>query len=93
MLLLLKKAREALKKKVDRKGRIMDDKFLKFEKIITINIQEQATIAHAVLQLINFMYQTSKFPEYFHIKLTDSEKNPFAKDLIIEWAELKKRDE
>jgi hypothetical protein len=70
----------------------MKDDFLKFEKILTTNDDSFENISHMTFLLFHCMKETNEKhnvrTEYFRLKLTDSEKNPFAKDLILEWATI-----
>lgn len=65
-------------------------KYDKFEKIITLNSYTHVEIRNNILRLLYFMEDHNEkynvTTQYLRIKLTDSEKNPFAKDLILEWA-------
>lgn len=60
----------------------------RYEKIITINDESYDTIRYAIDKLIFFMYKENKNKnvEYFRLRLKDSEKSPFSKDLLLEWA-------
>lgn len=72
----------------------MDD-LVKYEKIITINDERKETLSTSALLLINCMYETGEkngdYPQFFRMSFTNSEKNPFAKDMKLEWASCKKR--
>lgn len=70
--------------------KLKNEKWNKFEKILTINYEEKEVIIKAAITLLNFMYEHSKVPEFFELKLTNSENNPFAKDLKLIWAVLDK---
>lgn len=58
-----------------------------YEKIITINDQSYEVVSQCVERLIFFMYQQNSNVniEYFRLRLKDSEKSPFSKDLLLEW--------
>lgn len=58
-----------------------------FEKIITVNDESYEVIRHCIDKLIFFMYKENqnKNIEYFRLRLKDSEKSPFSKDLLLEW--------
>lgn len=56
-----------------------------YEKIITINDLEKDVIINCVKLLLNLMFENTPSPIYFRLRLKDSEKNPFAKDLLLEW--------
>lgn len=58
-----------------------------YEKILTVNEFSYETIRHCIDKLIFFMYKENKNKqvEYFRMRLKDSEKSSFAKDLLIEW--------
>lgn len=58
-----------------------------YEKIITINDESYEVIRHCVDKLLFFMFKDNKNPlvEYFRLRLKDSEKSPFSKDLKLEW--------
>lgn len=62
-----------------------------YEKIITINDESYETIRYCVDRLIFFMFEENSNPnvEYFSLRLKDSEKSPFSKDLLLEWSCLK----
>jgi hypothetical protein len=70
---------------------------VKFANIITLNDYSEKTIRYAVNTLIAHMEQTNRdyqmSTEYFSVRLKDSEKSPFAKDLLFEWASLSFKDE
>lgn len=61
----------------------------RYEKIITINELNKEVITRCVNLIINCMFEKSPHPEYFQLRLKDSEKSPFSKDLKLEWCELK----
>jgi hypothetical protein len=64
-----------------------------FEKTLTINdFNEKEIIINMTNVLLNFMFEHSPFPEYFMLRLKDSEKNPFSKDLSLKWAVSNKSD-
>ena len=58
-----------------------------YEKIITVNDQSYEYIRHFVNKLLFFIYNENcnKHVEYFRLRLKDSEKSPFGKDLLLEW--------
>jgi hypothetical protein len=62
-----------------------------FEKIITVNDESFEIIRHYIDKLLFFMYKenSNKKIEYFILRLKDSEKSPFSKDLKLEWSCLK----
>lgn len=70
----------------------MANELVKFEKILTLNDASNETIDTCLQLLFNLMKNTNFSKEltleYFSLKLTHSEKNPFGKDLKLEWASL-----
>jgi len=62
---------------------------MKFEKIITINDQSFETLEKCVETLMSFMKDYNKknnlILEYFSIRTKDSDKNPFAIDMVLNW--------
>ena len=64
------------------------EKYKKYEKRITINMNEKEVIFGCLSKLFHFMYENTKFPEFFRIKYTNSEITRNSKDLIIEWCEI-----
>jgi hypothetical protein len=65
-----------------------------FEQIITINEcvfveQNRETIRRSVDMLMAYMFDHTKAPPYFRLRLKDSEKTRGAKDLLLEWCRLK----
>ncbi len=66
---------------------------IQYEKILTLNDESFENIQKCNLILLNFVKENCKLfnedLQYFQINLTDSEKNPFAKDLKIKWAVTK----
>lgn len=62
---------------------------IKFEKIITVNDTSHQVLSTAVQQLLVCMEETNQkhsvHTEYFRLRLKDSEKSPFGKDLLLEW--------
>jgi hypothetical protein len=67
-----------------------EEKLFKFEKILTLNYTDADTINKCVNLLMNFMKDKNDsdktHTEFFMMRLKYSEKNPFAKDLVLEWA-------
>ena len=68
------------------------DKLVKYEKIITLNDHSFEMIKRNSMILMYFMEEKNRedrtFTEFFQLRLKDSEKNQFAKDLVLEWAVL-----
>jgi hypothetical protein len=61
-----------------------------FEKVITINdYTDRAAVLNSCLMLLDFMFNHSKIPEYFRLRLKDSERSPHAKDILLEWSRIK----
>lgn len=56
-----------------------------YQKTLTINETEKKVIIHCSRLLFDFMFDKTPYPIYFRLRLKDSEKNPFAKDLLLEW--------
>lgn len=67
-------------------------KYDKFEKIITLNSYTHVEIRNNIMKLLYFMENHNEkynvTTQYLRIRLTDSEKNQFAKDLILEWSTI-----
>ena len=64
-----------------------------YEKIISINDESFIVLRECMQRLLFFIEENCKNNaedlNYFQINLTDSEKNPFAKDFKIKWAVTK----
>jgi hypothetical protein len=58
-----------------------------FEKIITVNDWSYEAIRHCVDKLLFSMFKENAnlHVEYFRLRLKDSERSPFSKDLLLEW--------
>jgi len=71
---------------------ISPPELLKFEKILTINRYDFDFILESMQRLFVCMKETntihSCYTEFFSFRLKDSEKIPFAKDMILHWASV-----
>ena len=64
----------------------------KYQKIITVIELEKETICSSINMLMDFMFKKTPYPQYFQLRLKDSEKCPFAKDLLLEWCDNTKEE-
>jgi hypothetical protein len=66
----------------------------KFEKILTLNDYHYDVLLECTFLLFKHMKEKNSKDkcntEFLSLRLKDSEKNPFAKDLVLEWAVLPK---
>lgn len=67
-----------------------DEEFIRYEKIITLNDESFDVIWKATQTLLFFMEENNRrenvYTEFFSLRFTNSERNPFGKDLKLEWA-------
>ncbi len=70
----------------------MREDLVKFEKILTLNDHSFEVLKECTLRLLFYMKETNDLnqasTEFLSLRLKDSEKNPFAKDLVIEWCAI-----
>lgn len=68
------------------------DQCTKFKKIITLNDDSFDSIKDNTLRLLYCMEESNQLnnmrTEFISMRLKYSEKNPFSKDLVFEWAAL-----
>jgi len=71
----------------------MKKEIVKYQKRLTLNDQGFYVINECIDRLLVFVEEKCAYDqeklEYFQLSFTDSEKVPFAKDLIIKWAVTK----
>ena len=70
-----------------------DSQWIKYEKIITINDESELSMNKCVNILLHLMYSQTPETAYFKLRLTDSQKCPFSKDLILNWCKRKHEKE